>query len=698
MARRTARAAALAGTALAGLAVTAAASGWLYLIQPGGPVPGPPLPDALPLDELSRRSAVPLLVFVAVWSAAGLLLGLLARLVGARRLTAALVLALGVGSFAYLTTGVSLLVVRQVPALDAFHAAARMPAVYLPAALAGLGGALLGRRGGRDGELAPFTLAALVALAGVFDMFVAIFPEYEASLVEQLAPVPVPGVGALLVAPIGLGLLVIARGLARRKRRAWQLAVVMLGGSAALHLVHGVHYGAAASALVALALVARRQDFHVRGDPGADTRIVARTLLFAAAIYGYGAAALWVNRLAADQPFSAGFALRETTAALLGLTLRGSAHLAGDFGRWFPLSILGLGLTAAAIVLLGWLAPWRYRLRQDARERELARSLVAEWGVDTLAPFALRADKSYFFDDEERAFLAYTVVGGVAIVSGDPVGAAAAFDGLVSRFITFAHARDWRIAILGASESWLDLYRAHGLQSLYHGDEAVVDTASFSLEGRQIRKVRQSVTRLRAAGYHVDVLRPREIGDTLRAELEAIARAWRGDQPEKGFVMAIDALFRLEDEEAVFVIGRAADGTPAGFLHFAVSRAGSALSLSSMPRLRTTPNGFNEWLVCEAIAWAREHGFERVSLNFAPFAALLAPEAELSRTQHVQRRALLALKGHFQLDNLLLFNRKFLPGWERRFVVYEHRRDLPRVGLAALAAEAYLPFSGRQRR
>ena len=83
----------------------------------------------------------------------------------------------------------------------------------------------------------------------------------------------------------------------------------------------------------------------------------------------------------------------------------------------------------------------------------------------------------------------------------------------------------------------------------------------------------------------------------------------------------------------------------------------------------------------------------RVSLNFAPFAALLAPEADLSTLQSVERRAFLALKGHFQLDNLLLVNRKFFPGWRRRFVVYERRRDLPRV--AALAAEAYLPFTGR---
>src|SRR5207244_7925467 len=141
-----------------------------------------------------------------------------------------------------------------------------------------------------------------------------------------------------------------------------------------------------------------------------------------------------------------------------------------------------------------------------------------------------------------------------------------------------------------------------------------------------------------------------------------------------------------------------ADGRAAGFLHFAVCSPGAALSLSSMPRLRTTPNGFNEWLVCETVAWAREAGFARVSLNFAPFAALLAPEAELSALERLERKALLRLKGNFQLDNLLLFNRKFFPSWQRRFVVYERRLDLPRVGIAALAAEAYLPFSGRERR
>ena len=682
---------------IAGLAIIVATSGWLYLIQPHSKLPGPAVADALPLDELSRRSAVPLLVFVAVWGTAALLLGLVAYAARVERLTAGLVLALGVGGWGYLATGASLLVVRQIPADQAFHAAAGRQAVYLPAALAGLSGALAGRARRSARSRSPFVLACFVAAAGllgVLDLFVAHNPH---ALIASLAPERVHGIGDALVAPLGLALVVTARGLARRKQRAWQVSVALLCGLLILHLQHRFGYGAIATGLVAVALLARRGDFDAPGDPEVHPRILLRAVVFAAAILAYACSVLWINRVLVDQPYTLQFALRETGRAALGISAAGSSHLAGTFSDWFPLSVLLLTLAAAASLLFSWIAPWRYRHKQEARERQLTHDLVAAWGTDTLAPFVLRADKSYFFDDDEKSFVAYKVVGGVAIVSGDPIGPPDRFTYLIGDFIKFAHARGWRVAILGASERALHLYRAHGLHVLYHGDEAVIDTREFSLDGRPIRKVRQSVHRLERAGYAAEILLPSQIDSELREELEAVARTWRGSQPERGFVMALDALFRLDDEHALFVIGRGPDGAPHGFLHFALCRRGSALSLSSMPRLRTTPNGFNEWLVCAAVAWAQENGFERVSLNFAPFAALLAPEAELTGLQKLERRALMRLKGRFQLDNLLLFNRKFFPTWQRRFVVYERRLDLPRVGIAALAAEAYLPFTGRDR-
>ena len=693
------RALALARLSLAsvvGLLVVLAATGWLYLIQARDALPGGFVSDGLPLDELSKHSSVPLPVFVAVWVAAALALGAVVRFARSERLSSAILLAVGVGGLLFAAEGVSLLTVRQVPAHAAFVSAAQLRAVYLPAVLAGLAGALFGRS--RTGRVrAPLVLSWLVAAVGLIGVVDAILPRDTKGLLESLAPQALLPVTSALAAPLGLVLLVVAHGLARRRRRAWQLAVGLLAAATALHLFHGTGYGAAGAGLVLVALVARRHDFDVAGDPEARPRVLLRLAVAAAVIAAYGFAALWVNRALADRPFTLGFALHETGLALSGVDLTGSRHVAGAFGEWFPISVLVLGVVAVGSTLVAWLAPWRHRVRQEARELEQVRELIARHGTDTLAPFVMRADKAFFFAPGAAAVLAYRVVGGIAIVSGDPIGPPESMGPLVELFIAHAHSRGWRIAILGASERCLDLYGAYGLHALYHGDEAVLDVRTFSLEGRAIRKVRQSVSRLAREGYHVDVVHPDALGPGERAELKQIAAEWRGAQPEKGFVMALDDLFRLEGDDALFVIGRDASGSAQGFLHFAVSRAGAALSLSTMPRRRTTPNGFNEWLVCEAASWAGEHGFERMSLNFAPFAALFTPGAALSRRERAQRRTLLALKGHFQLDNLLRFNEKFFPGFERRFVVYERRSDLPRVGIAALAAEAYLPWSGRGR-
>jgi len=80
--------------------VAASATGWLYLVRPS--VPGPRIGEALPLDELSRHAASPVVWYVLVWLVAGSLLGLVVRWSGTDRLTAAVVLGITVGLFEYL--------------------------------------------------------------------------------------------------------------------------------------------------------------------------------------------------------------------------------------------------------------------------------------------------------------------------------------------------------------------------------------------------------------------------------------------------------------------------------------------------------------------------------------------------------------------------------------------------------------------
>jgi hypothetical protein len=251
-------------------AVVVGASGWLYVIQPHSALPGPAIGDALPLDELSRRSAVPLLVFLAVWAAAALLLGLIARASRAERLTAGLMLGLGVGGWAYLQTGLSLLIGAPGSRPSGLPRRGRKDRDLPAAVLAGAAGALGGRARRCARPRSPLVLAWFVAAAGILGVLDAVLPDQRQPLIASLAPEHVHGVSEALVAPLGLALLVVGRGLARRKRRAWQIAVLVLVWLVALHLQHGFGYGAIATAIVAVALLARRQDFDA---PGAQPRI-----------------------------------------------------------------------------------------------------------------------------------------------------------------------------------------------------------------------------------------------------------------------------------------------------------------------------------------------------------------------------------------------------------------------------------------
>src|SRR5207248_11455198 len=118
----------------------------------------------------------------------------------------------------------------------------------------------------------------------------------------------------------------------------------------------------------------------------------------------------------------------------------------------------------------GWVAPWRYGLPAAGGARAPGRARPGDGvGVGHARPLRPARGQVVLLLRGERAFVAYRVVGGVAIVSGDPIGPPSARGDLLDRFIAFARERGWRLAILGASEQCLELYRPRDLHALYHG-------------------------------------------------------------------------------------------------------------------------------------------------------------------------------------------------------------------------------------
>ena len=160
--------------------------------------------------------------------------------------------------------------------------------------------------------------------------------------------------------------------------------------------------------------------------------------------------------------------------------------------------------------------------------------IVTAHGDDSLSFFKLRQDNHYFFDSEHKALVAYRIERGVLLVSGDPVGPCDAIPRLLRELCAFAEMRSIKVAVVGASAGFAEIAEGAGLRSFYMGDEAIIDVDRFSLEGRAIRKVRQSVSRLRKEGYSADAATVGRLGEDDLKQLEAVSERWLVGDPSEG--------------------------------------------------------------------------------------------------------------------------------------------------------------------
>ncbi|HEX6756565.1 MAG TPA: phosphatidylglycerol lysyltransferase domain-containing protein [Mycobacteriales bacterium] len=548
--------------------------------------------------------------------------------------------------------------------------------------------------------------ASLVALAtwllGVLTVVSALLPPERSRfrLVTELLPYQAADSAAAVAAALGVLLLYIAGGLRRRKRRAWTAAVAVTLVVALSHLAKGLDVEeAAASVAVLVLLLACRREFRAEVDPAGRGIAVRRFLQLAGLGSGIGLLLLTVydDGLAGSPSF--GDKLREVLLGLVGVS--GPVRFTSDR----PADLVGSTLLAFGLLTVLVTAYFVLRSAEPAAalapgEETRLRGLLERNGRrDSLGYFALRRDKSVVWSPSGKAAVAYRVLHGVLLASGDPIGDPEAWPGAIDAALELARRHAWTPAVIGAGERGATVWARHGLSAYELGDEAVLDVATFGLEGRAMRGVRQAVSRVERAGVTACVRRAAEVDAGELRELTSRAAAWRDGGVERGFSMALSRIGDPADPCCVVVTARRADGSLCGLLHF-VPWGPDGLSLDLMRRARDADNGLNEFLVVALAAAAPALGVRRLSLNFAVLRAALERGERLGAGP-VSRawRALLLLASHWwQIETLYRFNAKFRPAWEPRFLCYPSARDLPRVALAALEAEAFLARPGAVRR
>jgi len=512
------------------------------------------------------------------------------------------------------------------------------------------------RRGaGRVGAVI-FTILAVTLASGVIDPTPAARLQRIAFALNPFSPANPGRVAAALAAA---WFVVVAAGLRRGQRSAWVLALAtVLPAIVAPPAVRGAHGAAAVAVLVCVVLLTGRRTFAAPSDPRSLRR-----------------SATWI-------------ACGITTVAAATTVLPDRLDRAAA-------PAVTLIVVAVGAVACWWSTrPVRAHFVPELAQRR-AHVIVERDGDGTLDYFALRDDKCWFFWGS--SIVAYAIKGAVALVSPDPIGPDDERGEVWTAFLDHAASCGWMVTVLGASESWLSVYRAAGMRTMYIGDEAIVSTDAFHLDGGERKGLRQAVNRVARHGYTVTFHDPATIDDALRNALTDLLDTSRRGDAERGFSMTLGRAFARRDRGLLLAVSRDEHGRPVAFCQFVPQAGGRGWSLDVMrSERRGHPNGLLDHVIVETINFVRATGGGEIGLNFATMRAVLAEDSP-TPAQRIVRRVLAQASNSMQIESLWKFNAKFFPTWRPRYVVYPTLVDLPAAALAIAKAEAIweLPVLGR---
>ncbi|HLI89892.1 MAG TPA: phosphatidylglycerol lysyltransferase domain-containing protein [Ktedonobacteraceae bacterium] len=584
-------------------------------------------------------------------------------------------------------------------------------------------------------------IAFAVALMGIMNALAVLLPVRRGRLVilvgviNQFAPFtpsiwPFLGSGRTLALILGFFLCLVASGLVRGKRRAWEFAAILLPLSAVAHLIKGLDIEEAVFMMVVWgALLTQRSHFRVKSDPWSMWQGFFFLALGFTILLFYSIGGFYLLR----GEFIITGALRGVAHSLLNRTLNLPAQELIPLTRraeWFLDSIPFLSVTAlitGMVMLLRpvsarwWVAAQKGRLEQV---QQRAQELVRDNGAQTLSFFALAPQNLRYLAPGGTGVVNYRVSGSVAVVLGDPICIPGASEHVMRNFLELCTLHDWLVTIYMAHPEYLPLYYRLGLHAFKIGEEALLNPQTFTCSGSAMANVRTSARRAEREQVEIRWYEGVVPAHILK-QMQLLSQQWLEDKgvskhtPEMGFSMG-----RLSELDEAAKRADAIANTPTtggerprdfiprlltavafdrservcAFVTFTpiygvlceqmtdsakdARRRGWGWGVDLMRRSHFAPPGIMELLLVRAIERFRAMGADVLSLGVI---ALADTKREMTPVQQYVARSLSQhihfLETHRTLMN---FKMKFHPEWQSRYMVLSNTLSLPRVALALL--------------
>ena len=507
----------------------------------------------------------------------------------------------------------------------------------------------------------PYVLSFNVFVSGVLLLFSGATPEVSWRLIwlKEFLPLPVLEISHFLGSLVGIGLLLLARGLLRRLDAAYVLTVVLLACGIVFSLLKGLDYEEAITLLVMLgALLPCRRHFYRKASLFSQRFDPAWIILIVTVLI----CSVWLGMFSYKHVEYSGdlwwhFAFSGSAPRFLR-TMVGSIGIVLFFG------------------LAKLLSPGSPKL-PATRDEDLNRVMpIVRTSYKTYANLALLGDKRFLFSKNANAFIMYGIEGRSWIGMGDPIGQDEEYTELVWSFREMCDNYDgWPVFYEVGPEN-LYLYLDLGLTLLKLGEQGRVPLENFSLKGSARKGLRYTSHKLEREGCIFEVV-PTEEVPSLLPELKIISDTWLAGKSarEKGFSLG----FFDADYLRRFPVGIVRkDGKLIAFANIWSGAGKEEVSIDLMRYVPEAPRDVMEYLFIELMLWGRQEKYRWFNLGMAPFSGI--QDHALGPLWNRLGAFVFRHGEHFyNLKGLRQYKEKFDPEWGPRYLASPGGLTLPRI-------------------
>ena len=315
---------------------------------------------------------------------------------------------------------------------------------------------------------------------------------------------------------------------------------------------------------------------------------------------------------------------------------------------------------------------------ESSNNFEEAENLVKTYGTSSLDFFTLSKEKQLFFSEDEEGFISYNVANSLAFVLEEPVCEERNKKNMIQEFENYCKKNGLKSVYYRIDEQSLFLFESFKKQKLFIGQEAILTTESFKLEGKERKSLRNGLNTLAKKGYTSDIIYCPQSEEILN-EIEHISNEWLKEFDKQEMVFSQGMFDRMEIEKQDLIILKNQDEKIEAFINIIPDFAPDECTYDLIRKTVDAPNGSMDSLIVKLIEYAKIKNKKYINLGLTPLGGMKQPDNTAEEIMNFVYNRVGSFK-HYQ--TLRDFKEKYADQWENKYLIYGTDFDLLQIPAA----------------